>query len=167
MTAAEEKKQTKRKSAKIELAKRIRVVQDWLLQDHTTTDIINQCITAWKVTDRQAYRYLWAANRFFIEKDILTLEVKRSYYLARKKKLLRDMNPEEKKTAPGVAAINRVLDSMAKLEGVTVETLKLIGDKDNPLITESKVQYSSGVIDYSLLPTDFLKALLASHKQVS
>lgn len=131
-------REIRRRSDKLELQKRIRVVQDYILQDHLTVDIINQCIVQWNVTERQAYRYLWAAKLFFIEKDKSDVEKKKAIYLARKKKLLRDMDPQEKKTAAGVSAINRVLDSMAKLEGVTYDTVKLIGDPDNPVHTVAK-----------------------------
>lgn len=153
----------KRISDKLELAKRIRAVQEWILQDYITSDIIANCTSQWSVTERQAYRYLWAANRFFAEKDKLSLEQKRAYYLAKKKKLMRDMKPEEKKTPAGVVAINRVLDSMAKLEGVTVNTLRLIGDPDNPIKTESKVAFTSPV-DYSKLPIEFLDMILANRR---
>lgn len=156
-------KTEKQISDKLELQKRIRHVQEWILMDYVTGDIITQCVAKWNVSDRQAYRYLWAANRFFEERDKLSLEKKRSYYLARKKKLLRDMNPEEKKTSPGVIAVNRVLDSMAKLEGVTVNTLKLIGDPDKPIKTESSVAFTSP-IDYSKLSTEFLDMIIANRK---
>lgn len=158
-------KEKRRKSDKIETARRIRVIQDWILQDHTTFDIITQCKTQWQVEERQAYRYLWAAKQFFIEKETLNIERKKAYYLARKKKLLRDMNPDEKKTAAGVAAVNRVLDSMAKMEGITTDTLKLIGDPNHPIKTVSEVAYSSS-IDYTKLPTDFLELLIKSRQPV-
>jgi hypothetical protein len=152
---------------KIELEKRIRQVQEWILMDNAVHDILTQCIQSWNVSKRQAERYVWAARQFFIEKTQESFEKKRAYYLARKRKLIRDMDPKEKKTAAGVAAVNRVLDSMQKLEGVSTDTLKLIGDPEKPLITETKVAYSSEFIDYSTLPTEFLKFLLASRRKAS
>jgi hypothetical protein len=153
----------KRVSDRLELQTRIRAVQEWILQDYLTCDIIANCVKTWGITERQAYRYLWAANRFFAEKDKLSLEQKRAYYLAKKKKLLRDMKPEEKKSAAGVVAVNRVLDSMAKLEGVTVDTLKLIGDPNQPVKTQTTVEFSSP-IDYSKLSTEFLDMIIANRK---
>jgi len=157
-------KETKRKIDKIALAKRISAVQDWILQDLSTTDIIIKSIAKWKITDRQAYRYLWAANRFFQEKDKLSIERKKAYYMARKKKLLRDMNADEKKTAAGVVAANRVLDSMLKLEGITTETLKVIGDPDNPITTVSSVITPTNV-DYKKLPTELLEFIVKNRKE--
>ena len=159
----EQEKTNKRKIDKLELSRRIRIIQDWILQDHVTTDIIHQSLLQWPgISERQAYRYLWAAKQFFIEKESENLDRKRAYYLARKRKLLRDMNPDEKKTAAGVAAANRVLDSMAKLEGVSTDTFKLIGDPDKPIVSETKVAYSSESIDYTKLPTEFLEQLVRS-----
>lgn len=153
----------KRQADKLELAKRIRVVQEWILQDHTTIDIINQSQSKWNITERHAYRYLWAAKQFFIEKETVNLERKKAYYISRKKKLLRDMNPAEKTTAAGVAAINRVLDSMAKMEGVTTDIVKLIGDKDNPIHT---VVVDNG-IDYASLTEEELLTLKKLHDKAA
>jgi|GEM_PF-1776484 len=162
--ALDEGKKLAIKTSKIELQKRIRIVQEWILQDYVTTDIITECVKKWDITDRQAYRYLWAANRFFEERDKLTAERKKAYYIARKKKLLRDMNPEEKKTAAGVAAVNRVLDSMAKLDGLTPETLKVVGDPERPIKTITEAKITSTHIDYSKLPTEFLEFFVRSRR---
>lgn len=151
------------KSDKIELEKRIRNVQEWILQDNVTNDIITQCVSTWGVTTRQAYRYLWAANKFFEEKNKLSIERKRAYYMARKKKLLREMTPGEKKTAAGVAAINRVLDSMAKMDGITMDTFKVIGDPLLPLRTVTESVYTTQ-IDYSKLPTELLEFIVFNRR---
>ena len=156
-------KQERRKTSKLKLARRIRIVQDWIMQDHLTPDIISQAIAQWSISERQAYRYLWAANKFFREKQRQNLEEKIAYYLARKKKLLRDMNSDEKKTAAGVRAIDGVLNSMAKLEGVSLETLKLVGDPSQPVRTISEV-VSAQSVDYTKLPTEFLEMLVNSRK---
>lgn len=146
-------------STKQELQKRIGYIQDLLLKDYETRNIIAIAKKRWKVTERQSYRYLWAANLFFVEKSKQSLERKVAFYLARKRKLLRDLPETEAKTPTGVVAVNKVLDSMAKLEGVSVETLKLIGDPKQPVATTSQIGYTS-TIDYNKLPTPLLKQLL-------
>jgi len=146
-------------STKLELQKRISYVQDLLLKDYETRSVIANVRRKWKVTERQAYRYLWAANIFFQEKSKQNLERKVAFYLARKRKILRSMSEEEKKTSAGSLVVSKILDSMARLEGVSVETLKLVGDPKNPITTVSQVGYTSSV-DYSKLPTPFLKELL-------
>ena len=156
----------KKKSDRITTEKRVRVVYDWILQDHITTDIITQAVTSWGVSERQAYRYLNTAERLFEEANTRTLIQKKNYYLARKKKLLRDMNPEEKKTAAGVTAANKVLDSMAKLDGVSFETIKVIGDEEQPLHTKSRIE-KAGEIDYSKLTDDELDVLMKIHAKTA
>lgn len=154
------------KSDKNETTKRIRIVYDWILQDHITTDIISQSQLSWNISERQAYRYIKAAQKLFEETDITTLQQKKAYYLARKKKLLRDMNAEEKKTAAGVMAINRVLDSMAKLEGVTMDTLKLVNDPDNPFQLNAEV-HTKQEIDYSKLSEEEIDFLIKLHAKAA
>lgn len=160
------KKKQKRKpskpvviSTKLELQKRISYIQDLLLKDFETRDIIASAKKKWKVTERQAYRYLWAANIFFVEKSKQTLERKVAFYLARKRKLLRDLPESEVQTSTGTLVVSKILDSMAKLEGVSIETLKLIGDPKQPVSTISQVGYTS-TIDYTKFPTPLLKQLL-------
>jgi hypothetical protein len=153
---------SKRKSAKAETQRRIRIIQDWLLQDHVTTDIINNAVASWNISERQAYRYLWAAGKFFKESIRKSMEDKVNYYLARKRKLLRDMDPNEKKTAAGVKAINSVLDSMAKMEGITIDSVKVIGDPAKPIHTRNETAVTTSSIDYSKLPTEFLHTLVAA-----
>src|SRR6185295_15576171 len=106
-------------STKLELQKRISYVQDLLLKDYETRSVIANVRRKWKVTERQAYRYLWAANIFFQEKSKQNLERKVAFYLARKRKILRSMSEEEKKTSAGSLVVSKILDSMARLEGVS------------------------------------------------
>lgn len=148
----------------IEYKKRIRVVYDWILQDHITSDIVQQCVANWNISERQAFRYINEANKLFEDDNVLSIKQKAAYYLSRKKKLLRDMNPGEKKTAAGVVAINKVLDSMARLEGITVDTLKLIGDPDQPIHSHETVEHK---IDYSDLSEQELLTLQKIHAKAA
>ncbi len=113
------------KASNLEAQERIRHVQELILNDIGTQDIIRAIVAKWGITDRQAYRYLESANKEFVEKNQVSLERKKAYYKARKLRLIRNMNPEEKKTAAGVAAINKVLDSMAKLDGINIDKLEV------------------------------------------
>ena len=67
------------------------------------------------------------------------------------------MNANEKKTAKGISVINKVIDSMAKMDGININTLKLVGDPSQPINTVSNV--FSSTIDYSKLPTEFLEMI--------
>lgn len=154
--------ETKKISDQLEMIRRIRIVADWVLQDHLSADIISYCVSKWGVSERQGYRYLEAALDELKEKSERSLEQKKAYYISRKRKLIRDMDPGEKKTAAGVAAIDKVLNGMAKLEGIQFNTLKLVGDPDQPITTELRANIAHHHIDYTKLPTEFLRQLIAS-----
>lgn len=113
------------RASKITTLERIRYVQELILNDIGSQDIIRSIVAKWSISDRQAYRYLDSAHKEFEEKSKLSIERKKAFYKARKLKLIRSMDPEEKKTAAGVAAINKVLDSMAKLDGINIDKLEV------------------------------------------
>jgi thermostable 8-oxoguanine DNA glycosylase len=69
------------------MEKRVRMVQQWLLEDHPTSDIVSFCISKWNVSKRQAYRYLSHAMEKFKEANEKSVEQKVNYYLARKRSL--------------------------------------------------------------------------------
>ena len=121
-----------------ELKTRHRLVMEWILEDHTYTDIIKSILGKWDVSERQAARYYADAYKLLSdsEPDTNKIEYKKNYYLQRKKKLIRDMNPAEKKTAAGAAAINRILDSMAEIEGIKVNKHELTGKDGAPIKTD-------------------------------
>lgn len=153
----------KKGSTRIETLERIRYVQECLLNDYESGVILKSVTDKWGVTERQGYRYLWAAWRFFENEKKKSIEAKTAYYLNRKRRLIREMDPKEKKTAAGVRTIDKVLNGMAKLEGVSVNTLKLIGDPDKPVSTVSTV-ISPQTIDYSKIPTELLEWVVANRK---
>lgn len=150
---------SKHGSTKVETAKRIRYVQECLLEDIPSSDIQKAIVEKWSVTERQARRYIWAANKFFVEKYEKKAAEKKAYYIQRKKKLLREMDPKERKTARGVMAANKVIDSMAKIDGVLVENT--VHEFKNPV--EVKATFESK-IDYSTLPTELLEAIVAQRQ---
>lgn len=117
------------------MATRIRAVQEWILEDHPYSDIIKSIVNKWGISIRQAERYHHLAMRFFEDKHALSMERKKAYYIQRKKKIIRDMDPQFKKTPSGARAINKILDSMAKLEGVVIDKIELSGKDGIPLPT--------------------------------
>lgn len=125
------------KSSFPELQARLRTVMEWILDDHTYTDIKKSILAKWDISDRQAKRYYADAYELLSEGAEHNIERKKAFYIQRKKKLIRDMDPKEKKTASGVAAINKILDSMAEIEGVKVNKHELTGKngKDLNLVT--------------------------------
>jgi hypothetical protein len=58
------------------------------------------------------------------------------------------MNPEEKRTAAGVVAVNRVLDSIAEIEGIKVNKHEITGKNGVPL----KSEFTINVIQSGPIP---------------
>ena len=93
------------KSSHIETDKRIRSVVEWILDDWSSTDIINNIILKWQVSDRQAKRYISDARKRYILNDAETIDVKRRQKIATLKNLKRSLKTEFKGTPGGIRSI--------------------------------------------------------------
>ncbi|OOG19142.1 hypothetical protein BWD42_04110 [Sphingobacterium sp. CZ-UAM] len=127
---------TQEKTPKYEIERRIRNVQEWIMDDYPYGDIVRSIVNKWGLSERQAQRYIKTAYDEFKDKEELSIEAKKAYYIKRKKKLIRDMDPRVKTTASGARAINKILDSMAELEGIKINKVQLTGKDGEPLIPE-------------------------------
>ena len=128
---------TQDKTPKYEIERRIRNVQEWIMDDYPYGDIVRSIVNKWGLSERQAQRYIKTAYEEFRDKEELSIDSKKAYYIKRKKKLIRDMDPRVKTTASGARAINKILDSMAELEGIKINKIQLTGKNGEPLDTPS------------------------------
>ncbi|HTE33026.1 MAG TPA: hypothetical protein VK666_21735 [Chryseolinea sp.] len=119
----------KPKSGDLEKEKRLRMVQEWILQDHITTDIISQCINSWDISERQAMRYLASAKIAFAKITEKKLEHRLNYHIQRRNKLLRDLDPKYRKSPPGIKVQLDVLEDIAKLEQLYKLKIEVGGPK--------------------------------------
>lgn len=149
------------KSTKVELAARVNYVYELRMMDMPYCEIVRHIVLKYAVSSKTGERYHFMTNVMMVDKNELSKKKKVAFYKNRKLRALRDMDPAEKKTAAGVMAINKVLDSMAKMDGVLVEKIELSGNKDNPL----EVVVNRQEIDYSLLSTEVLMALVSARKK--
>jgi hypothetical protein len=115
-------KAKKAKASKIEHESRLRVVMEWILEDYIYADMRKSAVAKWEISERQAERYIADAYKLCSESISKNIEQKKGYYISRKRKLIRDMDPSEKKTAAGVTAINKILDTMAEIEGIKTKS---------------------------------------------
>lgn len=125
---------------KIDLAekdKRIRQVQEWLLQDFITADILRQCVTRWGVSQRQGARYLADARKTFETITEKNLAKRLNYHLHRRTKLLRDIDPKYKNQPQGIAAQLAVLRDIADLEQLYKAKLEVSGPDGKPIKTQT------------------------------
>jgi hypothetical protein len=101
---------------KNEMAKRVRAVQEWILQGQFTCDIISQLTTLYKITERQAYNIYNKAWTGIQKNSEGEKEAKKFVYIQTLKKLYRDL---EYKTKPsGARAALRIVEGMARMEGI-------------------------------------------------
>ncbi|WP_129714655.1 hypothetical protein [Pedobacter sp. SYP-B3415] len=142
------------KVSQLEKLKRLRKIQEWILDDFSHRDIVAKGVAEWDVSERTVERYYSDAFKEFRERTRFDTEHLKAYYKSRKRKLIQDMDPVLKKTPAGVRAINKVLDSMAKIDGIVIDKVELSGPDGAPIATQTS-------IDMSNLTDDQLKALAA------
>lgn len=147
-------------SDKVELQRRYRTVQEWILQDFFTSDIVTQCTNKWGVSERQAMRYVAIARTMFEDITKLKAAKRIAYHIARRQKMLRSMSDADRKTPAGIATELAIMKDIANLERLYKVELEISTPEDRPL--QMKVQ---SAIDYSKLPTNVLQAIVNARKQ--
>lgn len=106
-------------TGKVEIEKRIRIVQDWLIQDYPNADIIQQCINkGWVTSKRQAERYIKQGLERWAEEEDKKLSLKRASRTQSLKKMLRSIDPKAASTPSGIRALLAVHDRIIALEGI-------------------------------------------------
>jgi len=100
----------------IESERRVRIVQEWILQGQSTSDIIAQLCMSFSISRRQAYRYYEKAFKAFQNENKQSIEAKKAYHLSLRRRLLKNL--KEKETPSGARAALRIADSMARMEGL-------------------------------------------------
>lgn len=108
------------KCDKVESERRVRIVQEWILQGYATSDIVAQLERTFNISQRQAYKYYRKAFEEFKKSNVSSIEEKRAYHLALRRKLLKGL--KEQDTPRGARAALRIADSMARIDGIAVST---------------------------------------------
>lgn len=107
-----------KKTDDIEYEKRIRIVQEWIIEDWPTADIITQIRNNWTVQDRQAKRYIKEAKERWVSDQEDIIEAKRTLKIEGMKKLKRSLQERYKGTPQGIFAVLSVEKEIIKLEGL-------------------------------------------------
>ncbi len=117
------------KSTKVETDKRTRAVQEWMMQGHSSADIVRQCTAQWNITGRQAYKYIRKAYEAFREQAEKDMEARRQFHIQSRLKLFRDL--QDKKSSKPAGTALAILQDIAKLEGLYVEKTEiLVNDRE-------------------------------------
>lgn len=121
----------------MEQQRRIRIVQEWLLQDFTSNDIAQQCVAKWGISERQAHRYISWANEGFAKITEKKLEKRLNYHIQRRQKMLRDLDDKYKKHPAGLSVQLDILQDIAKLEKLYTLKIEHSGPDGAAIQTES------------------------------
>lgn len=125
------------KTDKIEYEKRIRVVQEWIIEDWPSVDIIANIGDKWGLESRQAKRYISEARKRWVEDEQTSINNKRRLKIESLKKLKRSLRDHHKGTPGGINAILRVEREIIKLDGIErSKKIELGGMKGQPVQTE-------------------------------
>lgn len=128
-----------RKTDSIEYEKRIRVVQEWIIDDWPYSDIVTQIVAKWDIQERQAKRYIKDAKERWVEDEQEVLDKKRAMKIMSLKKLKRSLQERFKGTPQGISAVLGVEKELIKLEGL--ETPQKIEVKDTTDLSKLPVTF--------------------------
>lgn len=124
----------------VELEKRIRIIQEWIIDDWPYTDIVTQITTKWNVTDRHARRYISQAKSRWTAEESEKTERARAMKVQSLKKLKRSLQERYKGTPQGIQAVLNVEKEIIKLQG---------------LEPPKKIELDATITDLSKLPVEF------------
>lgn len=145
---------------KIEYEKRIRIVQEWILEDWPSVDIISQIGGKWGLEERQAKRYISEGRRRWVNEVQILIEHKRKLKVQSLNKLKRSLKEPYKGTPAGINAITRVEDRIIKLEALDhAKKFEITGKDGKPIQTEILSE-----IDYAKLSDEVLLAIMNAKK---
>jgi hypothetical protein len=117
---------------KVEYERRIRMVQEWLIDDWPYQDIITQIKSKWDIEIRQAKRYVAEAREQWTAHEQGQLDQKRKMKVESLKKLKRSLKEIYKGTPIGIRSILQVEKEIITLEGLRPATkIDLSGSLQN------------------------------------
>ena len=154
-----------KKFDRIEYDKRIRIVQEWIIEDWHTGDIILQIVQKWKLSERQAKRYIAKARAKWADSEDEKIDRLRKLKIESLKKLKRSLKDVHKGTPHGIRAVLMVEKEIIKLENLApAQKVEVTGKNGQPIKSETTHKED---IDYSKLSEDVLLAIAAARKTVT
>jgi len=145
---------------------RIKQVQEWILQDWTSIDIVLAVDSLWQIGERQARRYISEAKKRWIQEEDELTENKRKFKVASLKRLKNTMQRNYLGTPAGMLAILQVEKTIISLEGLNrAKKIELAGTDGEPIKTTAEVKVIRHTnVDYTQLPEDALLAIVKARK---
>ncbi len=149
---------------KVEFEKRVRIVQEWILEDWPSSDIVTQVGLKWGLGERQAKRYLAEARKRWANQEDELIDQKRKLKIESLKKLKRSLKDNHKGTPEGVRAILAVEKEIIQLDGLRKPVKLEIGNpKGQPFRVQNDTKFE---IDYGKLPIAVLEQIVAARQPI-
>lgn len=134
---------------------------EWILEDWPTADLILKALKKWKVSERQAMRYIAQARKNWSKDEDTLLEQKRRLKIESLKQLKRSLKKKYQGTPFGIRSVIAVEREIISLEGLRPPTkLQIAGDPDNPTPVPLEVKH-----DLSKLSTEELETIINLSKK--
>lgn len=102
----------------VEKDRRLRIIQEWLIDDWPAADIKVQIVEKWGVSVRQAERYIEDARVRWNKDEDEKLDRRRRKMVETLKKRKRNMKPEFIGTPAGMNALLRIDKEISRLENL-------------------------------------------------
>lgn len=128
---------------------RVRTVMDWITSGYISKDIINQGVAKWGVDERTVQKYIRSAFKEFKNARKGKINDRIDFYISAKMKLFNEL--KFKDTPKGAAVADRILESMASLEGLLVRKVEHTGAEGSPLIPDDPLKVSSNKLVISVV----------------
>jgi uncharacterized protein YoaH (UPF0181 family) len=126
------------RSSKLEYDKRVRNIQEWMMQGFSSADIVRQCTTQWRITERQGYKYIKQAYQIFLAQEEKDLDAHKQFHIQTRLKLFRELHDKNQAKAAGVAL--SILQDIARLQALYVEKIDhTSGGKPLPIDSKHEV----------------------------
>lgn len=128
---------------KVEYERRIRTVQEWVIDEWPYQDIIAQIINKWGIEERQAKRYIKESRERWVGQEEEAVASKRRLKVQALRKLKRSLIDKYKGTPGGIRAIVAVEKLIINLEGLEPATkLQVTGDKGGPIQVTGNITHN-------------------------
>jgi len=125
------------KTDKLEFEKRIRIVQEWILEDQAYTDMVAAIMQRWSLEERQAKKYIKQARDRWVEQEQVVIDHKRRLHIEWLKKQKRSLKEIYKGTPRGIEALLKIDKEISALEGIYPATkVELSGADGQPIQTQ-------------------------------
>lgn len=121
---------------KVEYERRIRNVQEWLVDDWPYQDVITQITKKWDLEERQAKRYIKDARERWSKAAQIKIDERRGRRIESLQKLKRSIKAEFMGTPAGMQAQLAIEKEIIKLEGIAIIKVEQSGPNGGPISTE-------------------------------